>query len=207
MGGSFHAAAHKADPVPKPHLDGDGLLTVIKSTHVSIDTGGGNLTIGGSATVGSIADMRDFSENQRSEQHLRPIEVPEFDVFISYAHADQPLVLALAHFLEQQGLNVWFDRELVAGDQFVRQINARLDAARWILVIWSESSVVSDWVLNEAEIGRRRGVLLSVTYGIVDIPAPFTLAHSPSLSQGSHVIDYSVLNPMIQRLLSTKLGQ
>jgi len=38
-------------------------------------------------------------------------------------------------------------------------IEAALDAARCVIVLWWKESVKAHWVLTEAEEGRRRGIL------------------------------------------------
>lgn len=156
-----------------------------KTTNVNINTGGGSLTIGGDAQVGSILDSSatvGSHNNARADYDAEAIAVDPFDVFISYAHTDREHASRLAAALEARGLSVWFDRELLAGDQFVRHINARLNAARWVIVIWSAAAIDSEWVLNEAEMARRRGVLLSVSTDGSSPPAPFTLMHAPQIA-------------------------
>lgn len=48
-----------------------------------------------------------------------------------------------------------------------------LRAAPLVVVAWTEASVESDWVLEEAEHGRKRGILLPLKLDDVDVPIPF----------------------------------
>ncbi len=153
-----------------------------KTAHVSINTGGGAVSIEGAANVGSILETSATQTNSADDSRQKPLVVEGFDVFISYARPDRQIVDEMAQALAAEGLIVWYDRELQAGDQFLREINARLGVARWVLVVWSEHSIHSEWVLNEAEIARRRGVLVAVRISDVMAPAPFTLLDSPHLS-------------------------
>ncbi len=76
------------------------------------------------------------------------------DLFISYARADRERIEPLAEALEREGISVWWDRRLSGGDEFTREIQARLDEARAVLVAWSARSVDSHWVADEAAVGR-----------------------------------------------------
>ena len=84
------------------------------------------------------------------------------DVFISYAREDRARVRALADACSAHGWSVWWDREIKPGKRFAQVIADALAGARCVVVVWSRSSVASDWVREEAEEGRRRGVLIPV---------------------------------------------
>jgi TIR domain len=60
------------------------------------------------------------------------------DVFISYAHADRDLARTIAEQLIEAGAEVWWDRELIAGDDFDEAILERAKAANCIVVIWTQ---------------------------------------------------------------------
>ncbi|MEL6316117.1 MAG: toll/interleukin-1 receptor domain-containing protein, partial [Pseudomonadota bacterium] len=72
------------------------------------------------------------------------------DVFISYARADRAHAEQLADRLSALGLSVWKDLELEAGVEFDKEIEARLDAAKAVVVLWSVASVESVAVRSEA---------------------------------------------------------
>jgi hypothetical protein len=76
------------------------------------------------------------------------------DIFISYERNDRSAAEAIAAGLEAHGWSVWFDRELVAGQNWDEIIERELEASRCLVVLWSSTSVKSRWVRNEA----RRGV-------------------------------------------------
>ena len=71
------------------------------------------------------------------------------DVFLSYARGIAS-VCVLAHALESDGWSVWWDRKLVAGEAFDETIERQLAAADSVVVLWSEHSIRSEWVKNEA---------------------------------------------------------
>ncbi len=98
------------------------------------------------------------------------------DVFISYAKLDRAIVETLAAHLEQSGYVVWWDTRLVGGDSFRRAIEQQLDDAKAVIVVWTPNSIVSEWVVAEAEHGARKGNLLPLRVAELDpgaIPKPF----------------------------------
>lgn len=85
------------------------------------------------------------------------------DIFISYAHEDRARIEKLSAALEAEGLSVWWDRHIAGGAEFTSECEARLNAAKAVLVAWSKASVASAWVCDEASHGRDRGILAPVT--------------------------------------------
>ena len=84
------------------------------------------------------------------------------DVFLSYAREDRDRAKALTGALEAAGLSVWWDRDLVPGPSYDDAIERELNGASCVLVLWSSRSIRSDWVKDEAEAGKARGVLINV---------------------------------------------
>lgn len=102
------------------------------------------------------------------------------DVFISYSKADRLAVESLAALLQSKGWSVWWDRRLIAGDEFRDDIVRELDAARVVVVVWSKSSAGSEWVRAEAARARAGNKLVPVSYGGIrheEIPLPFGEMH------------------------------
>ena len=73
------------------------------------------------------------------------------DVFISYASEDRDRVKPFIEALEDAGFSVWWDRRIGLGASFDKAIEVELNAAKAVVVVWSYSSVESDWVRNEAD--------------------------------------------------------
>ena len=95
------------------------------------------------------------------------------DIFISYASEDRSRVRPLADALSGHGWSVWWDRQIQAGRTFDQVIADALASARCVVVVWSKDSVASSWVREEADEGRKRGVLIPVLIDDVRPPLGF----------------------------------
>ena len=71
-------------------------------------------------------------------------------VFVSYAHPDRDRVALLIDRLAGRGINVWWDGYITPGSPWHNAIQGHLDRAVCTLVVWTEHSVVSDFVRSEA---------------------------------------------------------
>jgi hypothetical protein len=87
------------------------------------------------------------------------------DVFISYSKDDRVIAETLAGKLAAKGLTVWWDTELVGGEDFREAIEERLEAATVVTVLWSPSSIKSRYVIDEADVAAASGKLVSVLVG------------------------------------------
>src|SRR5215211_8193119 len=95
------------------------------------------------------------------------------DIFISYANDDTSRVEPLAEALQAQGWSVWWDRVIPAGKTFDEVIEEAINAAKCIVVVWSDKSVSSRWVRTEAGEGADRQILVPVLIDDVKIPLAF----------------------------------
>jgi len=84
-------------------------------------------------------------------------------LFLSYARADESSARRLANVLEQAGYTVWWDALIEGGAAFGRSIAKALESADAVLVLWSRTSVDSDWVKDEAAQGRERHRLIPLS--------------------------------------------
>ena len=95
------------------------------------------------------------------------------DIFISYASEERDRVQPLISALERTGWSIFWDRTIPAGKTWRQVIGSEIRACRSVLVVWTENSVTSEWVLEEAETGKRRGILIPVLLDNVEPPFGF----------------------------------
>lgn len=100
------------------------------------------------------------------------------DVFISYKREERDIAEYLARALTTQGYSVWWDIDLLPGDRFASEIEAVIKRAKAVIVLWSERSRESEWVLEEASEANKRGILIPVAIDNVEPPFGFTRLHT-----------------------------
>jgi hypothetical protein len=103
------------------------------------------------------------------------------DVFLSYSRADRPVAEAIARELQRLGVDVWWDHDLLGGDDYRRRISDILTRVAAAIVIWSRRSVESQWVISEAAAARERKVLVPVTIDGQELPIDFRALHTTDL--------------------------
>lgn len=105
------------------------------------------------------------------------------DVFISYKAEDRRRVLALVQALQADGLTVWWDEHIGAGDEWSETIERQLNSASAVVVIWSKRSVGPEgrFVREEARRAQRRGVYIPVLIDAVEPPLGFAENQAMSL--------------------------
>jgi tetratricopeptide (TPR) repeat protein len=81
-------------------------------------------------------------------------------VFLSYDHEDMERAAPIAAALENAGHTVWWDRQIHGGAEYNSEIEGAVAAADVVVVLWTERSVRSAWVRDEAAEGRDRGKLV-----------------------------------------------
>lgn len=94
-------------------------------------------------------------------------------VFLSYVRKDVERARSIAQTIEQAGHSVWWDRHIKGGAQYSKEIEHALNQADAIVVLWSEQSVDSAWVRDEAAAGRDTGRLVPVRLDTSQPPLGF----------------------------------
>jgi len=95
------------------------------------------------------------------------------DVFLSYSREDEKEAARFAEMLESAGLTVWWDRKIPPGKTWDQVIGKALNEAKCVVVLWTKTSVASDWVKEEAARGAQRGALVPVLLDEVEAPLGF----------------------------------
>lgn len=103
-------------------------------------------------------------------------------VFVSYAEEDRVVAERVVRALTSLGWRVWWDREIAPGRTFDERIWDRLRRAAAVVVLWSQHSVASEWVREEASDAKRRDVLVPALVEHVEPPFGFKLRQAVDLT-------------------------
>jgi len=106
------------------------------------------------------------------------------DIFISYSRSDRERVNHIAKGLEAEGYSVWWDRDIRAGEEFDHVIDKAIKKSKAIVVVWSQHSIDSRWVKEEAEDGVEADTLVPITIDPVVIPRGFRRIQAAELQDG-----------------------
>ena len=121
----------------------------------------------------------------------------EGHVFVSYARADEAWATAVIDRLEQAGFKVWWDGLIPGGERFSAQIADALDSARAVVVLWSKSSLQSDWVRDEAGVGRDQHRLVPLSIDGSQPPLGFRQIQSIDVSRDGPRVGNRALDKVV----------
>ena len=123
------------------------------------------------------------------------------DVFISYSKKHRPLTERVASLPKSQSLvgpagatkpiTVWWDKSLLSGEVFHREITQEIDKAGAVVVIWTEGAAASDWVYAEAQRGAAQKKLVPLrdpSLAHDRIPLPFSVFHIDDANNDKAVV-------------------
>ena len=122
------------------------------------------------------------------------------DVFISYARSTVECAEALARIVEADGHSVWYDARLPAHRTYSDVIQEQLDAAKAVLIIWSDEAVQSQWVRSEADRARNNGTLIQLRIDDCSLPMPFDQIQCPLVRNWTGSRTAPELAPILQSL-------
>lgn len=93
--------------------------------------------------------------------------------------------------LEQKGWSVWWNRDIIAEGVRDKVITEALNGAKCVVLVWSKESVISDLVKNEANVGKKRGILIPVLIDDVEIPLGFKHIQTASLVDWQGILPHA----------------
>lgn len=110
----------------------------------------------------------------------------------------------MSEALEAQGFSVWWDRELLGGDNFADDIERELISAKAVIVSWSEAGAKSRWVRDEAAIAADSGSLISLSLDGSRPPIGFRQFHCVDLTNWQGQQNEAIFKELI-KAISTRL--
>ena len=128
-------------------------------------------------------------------------------IFVSYARLDRERVRPIVAALEARGRRVWWDSHLAGGSAYAREIEDALRAADAIVVVWSQASVHSDWVRDEATVGLELSRLVPIRLDDAPTPLGFGQFHTIDLAHWNGADDAPEISQLLRAIDRTDAGE
>ncbi len=122
------------------------------------------------------------------------------DIFLSYKSEDRELLKPLVKAIEENGMTVFWDKDIPAGQRWRDYIHSEISKCICVLVVWSKSSVKSEWVEVEATEGQSRKNLFPVTIDNTKPPFGFDTIQVANLSSWKGEENHAEFNKFIKDL-------
>jgi hypothetical protein len=104
------------------------------------------------------------------------------EVFLSYAREDRARAEQVAQGLAAAGVEIFWDNEIPPGQTWADYIESKLTQCKALIVLWSENSTKSQWVREEARLGRDKGVLIPAMIDASQAPFGFGEVQAANLA-------------------------
>lgn len=128
------------------------------------------------------------------------------DIFISYKREDKPHAEQLRQVLEHYGFSVWFDAELLSGEEFRPVILEMIDKCSVVIVLWSAKAVKSQFVIDEAGYAQRKDKLCPAIIEPCDLPFGFGGMHADNLEDWEGQARHPGFNRLLESI-EKKVGR
>lgn len=122
------------------------------------------------------------------------------DIFISYKREEKEQAQRLRDALEHFGYSVWFDIELLSGDEFRPVILEMIDQCEVVIVLWSRLATKSQFVVDEAAYALQRNKLLPAMLEPCDLPFGFGGIHADDLSGWTGQVQHNGFNRLLSAI-------
>lgn len=132
------------------------------------------------------------------------------DIFIAYSRSDATAAERLVQHFRQEGWEVFIDKQTPVGRRWDKKIEQELRAAKAVVVLWSVTSRDSDYVLEEAEYGKRKDILFPAIIELVECPYGFGRIQTADLVGWDQQTEHTGLVQLLESLrvhLSVKIFQ
>ncbi len=122
------------------------------------------------------------------------------DIFICYSRTDSAIARQLRDRLEAEGWSVYLDVQTHVGRRWDQEIEYQLAAAKSVVALWSAQSRTSEYVLEEAEYGKRNKKLFPALIERVDYPYGFSRIQAADIIGWKGEPDHSGLAQLLAAL-------
>ncbi|MFY9259421.1 MAG: TIR domain-containing protein [Gallionella sp.] len=128
-----------------------------------------------------------------------------YDIFLSYSTADRERVRPLYDALKQQGWTVFWDHASIQmGAKWQKIITEELNACGCVMVVWTQNSLKSDYVLDESRHAKQREVLLPLSFDDTKPPLGFGGVQTLDITDWDNKTDHpkfaAISRPLLDKM-------
>lgn len=127
-------------------------------------------------------------------------QVPGQYVFLSYAHSDVTIVTRVHKELVSENIPVWMDTAIPAGDNWRERIQEKLANASAVLTLWTQNSIQSKSVIEEASQSQKMGKLVHAKLDNQNLPYGFAETQYADLRGWSGATEHGEWQKLVQAL-------
>ncbi|SFK26717.1 Formylglycine-generating enzyme, required for sulfatase activity, contains SUMF1/FGE domain [Nitrosomonas aestuarii] len=122
------------------------------------------------------------------------------DIFLCYSKKDAAIANRLVEQLQAESWSVFIDRNTHVGRRWHKEIERELHTARAVVVLWSAQSRDSDYVLEEAEYGKRKDILFPALIESIELTYGFGRIQTAKLTDWEDGADHVGLTDLLTPL-------
>ena len=126
-------------------------------------------------------------------------------IFLSYASSDRELASRFVEALRAKDCFVWWDRLIQVGNRWDTDIERELNSATCVVVLWTERSRESEWVLVEGSVALKRNLLFPVLVDDAELPLEFLRRQAAKLATTSEERFRESFERIIQSIVDISL--
>jgi len=119
--------------------------------------------------------------NSRASRSAASAEAKE--LFVSYSRKDKKRVRRIVKLLEAGGMSVAWDNHFLPGTSWRKAIEQALEASSCVVVLWSQNSVKSHWVVEEATYALDHNKIVPARLDDVRLPIGFREVQTFNLAE------------------------
>ena len=109
----------------------------------------------------------------------------QIDVFVSYRNSENELASAIVSELRRVGYKVFWDRDIPPGKVWDNVLDAALDAAKHVIVVWTSGALSSPFILAEAKRAQHHSKYIGIIAGVESNQLPLFVQDADHLVLGS----------------------
>lgn len=142
----------------------------------------------------------ELPEDDSQNENPTPVPLSKSFAFLSYSSKDSGRVGNIHSFLVDQSIPLWWDADIEAGASWRDEIAKRLSSAKAVTTFWTEDSVSSKSVIEEASEAQKLKKLIHVRLDDAVLPYGFAETQYLDLRQWDGTAEHPQMRKLLQSI-------